>query len=261
MLRSSFLRVIDASDLDAVELVLAKDPASHVFVASRVEAWRRDSWRLGGEMWGWYDQNGLASVLFAGANLVPVEAGPIALNAFAERARRWGRRCASIVGPAPQVMELWRLLEPDWGPAREVRARQPMLATRERGPIAPDPLVRRVRLDEIDDYLPACVAMFTEEVGISPNGSDHGVSYRARIEDLLRAGRAFARIENGAVVFKAEIGVVSRDACQVQGVWVSPERRGQGLAAPGMAAIALVITSACASPEVSQVMSTTIRFV
>jgi hypothetical protein len=39
------------------------------------------------------------------------------------------------------------------------------------------------------------------------------------------------------VIFKAEIGAVTPQACQVQGVWVRPDRRGQGLAAPGMAAI------------------------
>jgi predicted GNAT family acetyltransferase len=33
------------------------------------------------------------------------------------------------------------------------------------------------------------------------------------------------------------VGVVSSGACQVQGVWVDPQRRGEGLAAPGMAAV------------------------
>jgi predicted GNAT family acetyltransferase len=39
------------------------------------------------------------------------------------------------------------------------------------------------------------------------------------------------------VVFKAEIGAATPDACQVQGVWVAPERRREGLAAPGTAAV------------------------
>jgi GNAT superfamily N-acetyltransferase len=103
--------------------------------------------------------------------------------------------------------------------------------------VPPDPLVRRVRPHEIDIMWPACVAMFTEEVGVSPIAGDGGASYRARLEQLIRGGRAFARIENGRVIFKAEIGAVTPQACQVQGVWVRPDRRGQGLAAPGMAAV------------------------
>jgi hypothetical protein len=79
--------------------------------------------------------------------------------------------------------------------------------------------------------------MFTEEVGISPTAGDGGATYRARVSELIRAGRAFARIENGRVIFKAEIGSVTPHACQVQGVWVTPERRGEGLAAAGMAAV------------------------
>ena len=97
--------------------------------------------------------------------------------------------------------------------------------------------MRRVRPDELDVLLPACVAMFTEEVGVSPVGPDGGASYRSRVAELVRAGRAFARIEGGRVVFKAEIGAVSPAACQVQGVWVPPDLRGRGLSAPGMAAV------------------------
>ena len=79
--------------------------------------------------------------------------------------------------------------------------------------------------------------MFTEEVGVSPLAGDGGAAYRARVTDLVRSGRAFARIEGGRVLFKAEVGAATPQSCQVQGVWVRPEYRGQGLAAPGMAAV------------------------
>ncbi len=104
---------------------------------------------------------------------------------------------------------------------------------------APDPLVRRVRPDELNVLMPACVAMFTEEVGVSPMAGDGGATYRARVSELIRAGRAFARFENGRVIFKAEIGSATPHACQVQGVWVDPECRGQGLASAGMASVVL----------------------
>jgi predicted GNAT family acetyltransferase len=54
---------------------------------------------------------------------------------------------------------------------------------------------------------------------------------------LIAAGRAFARIEDGRVVFKAEVGAATPAACQVQGVWVDPARRGRGLSESGMAAV------------------------
>jgi uncharacterized protein len=85
--------------------------------------------------------------------------------------------------------------------------------------------------------MPACIAMFTEEVGVSPLAGDGGAAYRARVTELIRSGRAFARIEDGQVIFKAEVGAATPLACQVQGVWVNPEFRGRGLAAPGMATV------------------------
>jgi predicted GNAT family acetyltransferase len=236
VLRTAALRVLDARDRDEVTALLDRGPVAHVFVTARVRGAGFDPWRLGGELWGYAVDGRLESLCYAGANLVPVEAGAEAVKAFADRARRQGRRCSSLVGPADEVLPMWELLEPAWGPAREVRGAQPLLATGCEPLVAADPLVRRVRSDEIDLVLPASVAMFTEEVGVSPLVGDGGV-YRSRVAELVASGRAFARIEDGRVVFKAEVGAVTAAACQVQGVWVSPDRRGQGLAAAGMAAV------------------------
>jgi predicted GNAT family acetyltransferase len=89
----------------------------------------------------------------------------------------------------------------------------------------------------MDVIMPACVAMFTEEVGVSPLAGDGGLLYQARVAELVSTGRAFARIEDGEVVFKAEIGAVTRHTCQIQGVWVAPRQRGKRLSETGMAAV------------------------
>ncbi|MBW5483681.1 GNAT family N-acetyltransferase [Streptomyces bambusae] len=231
-------RVLEPSDLDAALEVLDRDPVANAFVAARVQVAGLDPWRLGGEMWGYYEDGALRSLCYSGANLVPVCATPEAVRAFADRARRTGRRCSSIVGPAEAAGPLWRLLEPHWGPARDVRAHQPLMVTEEPSrEVAPDPLVRRVRKDEMDLIMPACVAMFTEEVGISPLAGDGGLLYQARVAELVGSGRSFARVEDGKVVFKAEIGAATARACQIQGVWVAPEFRGHGHSETGMAAV------------------------
>jgi predicted GNAT family acetyltransferase len=238
VLRSARARVLDDRDADAARRVLAGDPAANVFVASRVDCSGLDPARLGGQLWGYHVDGELTALCYSGANLVPVGADEPALLAFADKARRQGRRCSSIVGPAAMVGPLWRLLAPLWGPARDVRPDQPLMAAaRASRVVRPDPAVRRVRPDELELLLPACVAMFTEEVGVSPLAAGGGPLYRARVAELVQQGRAFARIEDGTVVFKAEIGAVSPVACQVQGVWVRPDRRGTGLSVAGMAAV------------------------
>ncbi|MGW3348905.1 GNAT family N-acetyltransferase [Nonomuraea rubra] len=250
MLRTSASRVLDDNDRDEVLALLDSDPVANVFVSSRVRAVGLNPARLGGQMWGFGPRGGLVSLCYAGANMVPVNAGPEAVHAFADRARKQGRRCSSIVGPVDAVSLLWERLEPYWGRARAIRWAQPVMATSNKPPVAADPLVRRVRPDEFDVLLPACVAMFTEEVGVSPNLGDGGALYRTRVAELIRIGRSYARIDDGRVVFKAEVGAVTPHACQIQGVWVAPELRGRGYAVAGMAAVVEAAMS-CFAPVVS----------
>ena len=180
--RSDQARLLDDRDRDAALYLCAVDPVANVFVESRIRAFGLDPGRLGAQVWGLEQGGRLVSLCYAGANLVPVQASPQAVTAFAERALRQGRRCSSIVGASATVGELWGLLRPYWGPARDVRAAQPLMAIDGPSPVDADPAVRRVRLDEIDTLLPASIAMFTEEVGISPLTGDGG---------LRRAGQAY----------------------------------------------------------------------
>ncbi len=228
-------RLLDDRDRVKVRAALDADPVAACMVAARVEVAGLDPWRLGGELWAVGSR--FEGLCFSGANLVPLCGSRAAIRSFADRARRRGRSCSSVVGRAELVLPLWDELLDSWAPAREVRADQPLMVLAGPPAVAPDPWVRPVRPDELDRYLPAAVAMFTEEVGIDPCGSDGGDGYRARVGELVSAGRAFARFEDGKVVFKAEIGALSAKVGQIQGVWVHPSWRGQGLGTAGTAAV------------------------
>jgi predicted GNAT family acetyltransferase len=240
VLRTASARVLDEDDERAVRELLGIDPVGACMLAGRVETHGTAPSSLGAPLWGVFAGRHLDAVCLAGANLIPF-ARPgserTVAAAFAERARRAGRRCSTIVGPAASVLPLWELLAPHWGPARDVRARQPLLAIEGAPAVPAEPRVRPVRPAELETLLPAAVAMFTEEVGVSPLRIDGGVGYRARVADLVRAGQALAWIEDGEVLFKADVGAVSRAVCQVQGVWVAPRFRGQGLGQRGTAAV------------------------
>ena len=166
-----------------------------------------------------------------------------AVAAFADRARRPGppvrvdRRRPRAPSPP-----LWELLEPAWGPARDVRDPQPLMAIDTAPPaVAPTRWCGGCGRTSSTCSLPACVAMFTEEVGVSPVGTDGGASYRARV---ARAGAQRAvpspASRTAGWCSRPRSARSSAAACQVQGVWVPPDLRGRGLAAPGMAAVAEV---------------------
>jgi hypothetical protein len=240
VLRTPTARVLDDSDEPAVHRLLATDPVAACVLAGRVEVAGTAAASLGAPLWGFGAGRDLDAVCLAGANLIPFAAPGAeraAAGAFAERARRAGRRCSTIVGPAASVAPLWDLLAPHWGPARDHRPRQPLMAIDGPPAVAAEARVRPVRISELETLLPAAVAMFTEEVGVSPLRVDGGAGYRARVTELVRAGHSLAWIEDGEVLFKAEIGAVSRAACQLQGVWVAPAFRGRGIGTAGTAAV------------------------
>lgn len=236
------MRILSDVDLPEMLGLCAVDPVGSVLAASRVEAALVDGLaRTGGQAWGFPAQGPLVATCWAGANLVPVVPSPDTevLDAFAAQARAQGRRCSSIVGPAVAALGLWRRLEADWGPARSVRTEQPSMAMVGEPLVDPDPDVRLSTAADMPDLLPACVRMFEEEVGYSPM-TYSARAYEERVASLVTERRSFlsrSHEPDGRIVFKAEIGALTRDVAQVQGVWVDPLDRGTGRAAPGMAAV------------------------
>lgn len=240
--RLSGARQLANRDLARVLQILDTDPVAGCMVAARLQEHGIET-RNGGVGEVWSRGGPGESLCFSGANLVPLRGSRDDLRAFADRAVRWPRVCSSVVGRAELTLPLWELLTQRWGPPRELRPEQPLLALDGPAMVPADPRVRRVRADELDRYLVAAVAMFTEEIGVDPRAGDGGRGYRRRVSNLIQSGRAWARFEDGRVVFKAEVGAMSRRTGQIQGVWVHPERRGLGLGTAGTAAVANAVVA------------------
>ncbi|GAC58650.1 hypothetical protein GOHSU_45_00150 [Gordonia hirsuta DSM 44140 = NBRC 16056] len=232
-------RPLGSRDAAAVARALDADPVASCMVAARVEAFGLTPRFLGGELWTASQPED--SLCFSGANLMPLSGDPGQLDHFAARALAMPRVCTSVVGPSHLALALWERLATEWSEPREIRAEQPLLAV-DGYPATPiDREVRRVTQDDLDDYFPAAVTMFTSEVGVDPCDGDGGQSFRRRLSSLISAGRVFARFDGRRVIFKAEIGSLSRRAGQIQGVWVDPEYRGRGYGAAGTAAVVAAI--------------------
>jgi ribosomal protein S18 acetylase RimI-like enzyme len=235
------VRVLGPADLPDALAVLAQDPVTNVFAEYRSRITQLDQRWLGGQMWGYLEDGELISLCHVGANLVPVQATPAACAAFAERALGQRRLSSTIVGPRDSVELLWADLGSAWGDPRDQRWDQPHLAISTAPLAEPDPLVRRTTPGDVPVLYPACVAMYSEEVGVSPESDGGRNLYRARVSQLVNRGWSFARIEEGKVVFKAEVACATPLAAQIQGVYVAPERRGEGLCTRGMAAVVDIV--------------------
>jgi predicted GNAT family acetyltransferase len=232
-------RISVVRDGAAVRRVFDADPVGSCMVAARVADHGLDPNLIGGELWT--RRGPEESLCYAGANLVPLRGRLNDMYAFADAALTSSRRCSSLVGRAELVMPMWQRLEPAWGPARDVRERQPLMSLTAMPTCAIDPGVRQVKPAELETYLVAAIDMFIGEVGVDPRLGDGGRGYRRRVASLIAAGRARARFENGEVVFKAEVGSQSPTVSQIQGVWVHPDWRGRGLGTAGTATLAAVV--------------------
>ena len=233
------LRPIDVHSVAQLWSLINANPVRHTYVASRLE-----QHGLAGitrrtlEVIGAFDGERLESAMLFGANLVPIETSQESQRLFADVLVRQGRRCSSIVGPANEVLQLWGMLEPDWDAARAIRANQPVMKTQSRSELTVDDRVNYSTLMDLEILFPACVEMFTHEVGLSPLAKGGASSYRNRVSELISNRRSFVRIDDDQVTFKAEVGCVGAQVAQLQGVWVNPNLRGQGI---GMHALASVV--------------------
>lgn len=221
-------------DMESVLAFCRAQPVEAALLGEHVEAMMTAP-QLREQLLGVSTPAGLSGLCWTGGNMVPLGIAPGTVSEVAAEVRRRGRRFSSIVGPADQVMPLWHLMAPYSATPRDVREDQPSMVIDGDPQVAPDPRVRVTGESDLDVLMPACVSMFTEEVGYSPLSIGGG--YERRVRSLVQSNRSLARIEDGRVIFKAELGTVALGVTQVQGVWVEPELRGQGLAQAGMASV------------------------
>ncbi|CAI9419470.1 GNAT family N-acetyltransferase [Nocardioides sp. T2.26MG-1] len=244
------VRPLGPADLDDFLALARRRPVVNAFVDYRATTTNLEPRWLGGEMWGRFGGGALVAACHVGANLVPVEATPDDAAAFAERALARSRTVSTIVGPQDAVRGFWNAVASSWGRPRDTRWEQPHLEIGGPPLVAPDPQVRRTVRADLTELYPACVAMYTEEVGVSPEHGGGAELYRARVIQLVNRGWSFARFDQGRLVFKAEVACATPYAAQIQGVFVPPDRRGQGLATAGMAAVVELVRREIA-PSVS----------
>lgn len=232
--------------------LLARRPCENVYLISLLEV--TGTAQLGspaGTLYGIFDGDRPVAAYWVGGNIIPVAATSATNQVLASKLNADGRYSCSIIGDRDVVLDLAQRL--NWGRPRGVRSRQPLLAISSDPLVAPDEHVHRVTLDHLSSVFPASVDMFTKEVGFSPI-EDGTSSYLARIRGIIRSKNCYARIsdtlpqggpvrrwpatdQDEQVLFKADIGIRARRIVQVQGVWVHPQVRQQGLGAAGMAAV------------------------
>lgn len=190
-----------------------------------------------GTMWGMVDMPagfGLpVAAYWVGYSVTPLTRSLEGTCHVANLLNRRGRYPCSLVGHRGPVLDIYRRLR--WGPPRGVRPEQPLLVACEQ-PTVDELPVQVATAEDFDQVYRASVAMFEEEVGFSPE-QPNPAGYRSRVRALMSEGHTLVLHDAGTLIFKADLGVVSSRAVQVQGVWVHPEYRGRGIASRAMVSV------------------------
>lgn len=237
------VRVLGHADTDALRVLIARDRVVNVFAESLINQNNSAVPGIqGAVMLGFFTDDGahLAAACWVGSNVVPIEATAEHAQAFGQWIVDHWQPHASIFGPAESTLGIVGVLQNAGIPVQEIRANQPLLTITGPPRIEPNPALAASQSGQFNEVLVAAAAMFEEEVGYSPFLGGEA-NYRRRVAWLISNGHSFSDVEpDGEVIFKADLGVVTAHATQVQGVWMNPRYRGRGLSAGYMAAVVVL---------------------
>jgi len=99
---------------------------------------------------------------------------------------------------------------------------------------------RSATSDDLDLVMPVQSQMAFEESGINPIETDPE-GFRARCSRRIEQGRTWVVVENGKLIFKADIVSETDDVVYIEGVWVNPQSRGNNIGLRCMSQLAEIL--------------------
>lgn len=87
--------------------------------------------------------------------------------------------------------------------------------------------LRRATSAEVDLVVPVHAAMTLEETGVNPLETDPA-GFRERCARRIQQGRVWVCVKDGRLLFKADVISDLPDVNYLEGIYVIPEKRGQG---------------------------------
>lgn len=205
---------------------LAERPVHTVFMAGFI----RDNGLVSdfnrGTFYGCRDRKGRLEGVALLGHATLVEAREGALAAFAQ----FAQYCPSaymILGEREKVERFWsNYTRNGQTPRRACRE----LMFEQRQPLeAPEPVagLRLATPDDLEIVLPLYAHMISAESGVNPLEVD-SAGFQQRWLRRIEQGRAWVWIEDGRLIFNADIMCDTPDCIYLEGIYVDPDERGKG---------------------------------
>ena len=150
-----------------------------------------------------------------------------AIEAFAHLAQEC-RSVHMVLGEQDKIETFWTCYS-DGGQSPRLTCRELLLE--QRGPIDLRDAVfglRLATLNDLDLIVPAHAQGAFEESGVDPSQVDP-TGFRQRCSRRIELEQTWVLVENGRLIFKAEIITDTPTVIYVEGVWVDPQDRNKGI--------------------------------
>ncbi len=108
------------------------------------------------------------------------------------------------------------------------------------------PGLRLATLDDLDLVVPAHAQTAFDESGIDPLAADRQ-GFRKRCSRRIEQGQTWVWVEDGRLMFKAEVLTDTPEVAYLEGVWVGPAERGKGVGLRCMSQLTRELLSRTAS--------------
>lgn len=190
------------------------------------------------------------SLVYVGSSVLPIRGDAADSDLLGRAIVDLGVGPMSVHGRREQVADLWPALADGWGPIREYRSAQFLMALQRRvDPALVLDGIRPATLHEFEPVLTAAADMYREELRADPFAVGAGVPFRRRVARAVARGRTWVGLDRGEVFFKADVAAISERVAQIQGIWVDPLRRGTGLGGGGTAAVCAALQARGLTPS------------
>jgi predicted GNAT family acetyltransferase len=137
-------------------------------------------------------------------------------------------RTHMILGETEKVEQFWNYYA-DEGQEMRLACRETLFELRQSMQIREEVEgLRSATIDDLDQIAPVQAAMAEMESGINPMEVDPE-GFRARCARRIEMGRVWVVVEDGRLIFKADVQADTPDVIYLEGVWVNPAERGKGI--------------------------------
>jgi predicted GNAT family acetyltransferase len=222
------VRELTEQDLESVMKLLKEDHLRAVHLRGMIEDYGIcNSTAFRGQLFGYYENRELKNIALLGHHILIYKEDE-GIKQFAEKAAEIKAQGFLVLGPHGQIEEFWSHLSEH---GRETRMSSPQLwyvcrRSNMKAKSAQLQLAQPEQLDEIAET--HAMLLMEQNGGLDPRDKDPE-GFRNRVLDRIERRRTWVKVEDGKIIFKAELVCESSEAVYLEGIWTHPEHRNQGV--------------------------------